>query len=76
MFCEAIRLYSDEHSGEAQEGVSNYLFTDGLNTRGGRPMGITLGTEKKSTRGYCVSCGLNELRILHAKRKRGVLSHN
>lgn len=66
MFCEAIRLYSDEHSGEAQEGVSNYLFTDGLNTMEGRPMGITLGTEKKNTRGplaegCCVSCALHEL---------------
>lgn len=77
-FCEAIRLYSDEHSGEAQEGVSNYLFTDGLNTREGRPMGITLGTEKKNTRGpltegYCVSCGLNELRIM--QRGKGVCCH-
>lgn len=75
MFCEAIRLYSDEHSGDTQEGVSNYLFTGGLNTREGRPTGITLGTEKKSTRGplaegYYVSCGLNELRIL--QRGKGV----
>lgn len=50
MFCEAIRLYSDEHSREAQEGVSNYVFTDGLNTMEGRPMGITLGAKKKYQR--------------------------
>lgn len=27
MFCEAVRLYRDEHGGEAQEGVSNIIYS-------------------------------------------------
>lgn len=80
MFCKAISLYSDEHSGEAQEGVSNYLFTGGLNTREERPVGITVGTEKKNTRGPLAEgllCVLwTEWVTHHAERKKGVLSHN
>lgn len=66
MFCEALRLYSDECSREAQEGISNYVFTKGLNTVERRPMSNILGKKKKNTRdslteNYCASCALNEV---------------
>jgi len=65
MFCEALRFYSDERSREAQESITNYVFTDGLNTVEGRPMGDAVGKEKKNTReslteDYCASCAVNE----------------
>lgn len=48
MFCEVLRFCGDEHSREAQEGISNCVFTEGLNTVERRPMGNTLGKEKKN----------------------------
>lgn len=80
LFCEALSLYSDEHRREAQEGISNYVLTDGLNTMEGRPMGSTLGKEKKNTkrvshwRLLCILC--TEPVTNPAGGKRGAWSHN